>query len=223
MSGLHSQHYLLYFASKLAHEEALFSGWHRHRACWEWGEPLSSRLISPYDSPKTHASTPRERKMKRALGSPCRGRCRETADPLENFSIQDYGKPGYTTEPYTSRQCWPQPSSRVPSGMLSSTQPCTVQLLCSQEPHTCSQEPQFDYLQSVLSPDITRHLLLLLSLPCLKYSRILFKTAWHCQAFMLISSNIPLKDKQLPPRCNGKSAGTTVSHSEKFYLLDHSG
>lgn len=71
--------------------------------------------------------------MKRALGSPCRRKM--IADAPENFSIQDYGTPGYTTEPCTSRQGSSQPRSWRPSGMLSSTQPCTARLPRSQS-HT---------------------------------------------------------------------------------------
>jgi len=64
---------------------------------------------------------------------------------------------------------------------------CLIPVLL--EPHTCSQEPQFDYPQSVLSPSITSHLLLLLFLPRFKYFRILFKTVWHYKTSILNSGN----------------------------------
>lgn len=125
----------LSFAGKLSPEELSFlAGWHHHGACWEQGEPLSSGLISSYDSPKTYASTLREPKMKRALGPPCRRKM--IANPPGNFSIQGYGMPGYTTEPCTSRQGSSQPHSWRPSGMFSSTQPCTTARLPRSQSHT---------------------------------------------------------------------------------------
>lgn len=43
MSGLHSQRYLPWFQEQAHPWRALFSGWHHHRACGEWREPLGSR------------------------------------------------------------------------------------------------------------------------------------------------------------------------------------
>jgi len=156
--------------------------------------------------------------MRRALGSPCRRKM--TANPPGNFSIQDYGEPGYT-EPCRSRRCWPWPRSWIPSGMLSSTQPGTASFQCS-----------WSHTHVPRSHSLTIHRAYYLHL-----SPATFCCCCSCLVSNILGSSLkqsgitrllywtaatqPLK--QLCPRCNGKSAGTTVSHRAKTYLLGCSG